>query len=373
MDTGYCHVCLGDTEKCPQRKTICKCKAISLLRKGRVNVLCTEGEVCQKVRQNFLKTFIQHGIEDDCRQALEIALDEAIENQIDYKLLAMLLLVLEKYQNCYNLIRWSASSMGSDQRVLPCEAHKNLSSDMTKYVADKSWTPAEEWTEDANLLEDLDWLFGTQDSKLARMTLSKFENPPSYFFYIGVPVMIIHLARLRTLKNIKENFWSFMLGTHERLGENSKVKMINGLSPVIRILYRYCSYQPDVDESINVVESHLVQMLKECRLRLFFMDVVDEEKQSMWTMSACTVCLRGGDCARGIIKQTADSSESLTTSLRLTDPDTFAMLNFAVHKALGLPLLVGKEKENLLTIKSQVLYFMRRYQQQQPDFFSFNT
>ena len=79
---------------------------------------------------SIIKSFIQHGINDDCKKGLEIAIEEVIESKGDYKFLILLLLALEKYDRCYNIIRWFSSSMNSEQLVLPCAVHKNLSSDM---------------------------------------------------------------------------------------------------------------------------------------------------------------------------------------------------------------------------------------------------
>ena len=73
--------------------------------------------------------------------------------------------------------------MISEQRFLPCLVHQNLSSDMTSYQEDLGWTPMDKWTEDADVLEDLDWLFGTQQSKLARLSLDSSENNPSHSLF----------------------------------------------------------------------------------------------------------------------------------------------------------------------------------------------
>ena len=106
--------------------------------------MCTDGDYCQKVKGNFLKSFIQHGIKDDCRNGLIIAIEEVIEMRGDYETLILLLLALEKYENCYNLIRWLSSSKISEQQVLPCAAGQNLSSDMASYDADTGWTPLDQ-------------------------------------------------------------------------------------------------------------------------------------------------------------------------------------------------------------------------------------
>ena len=337
------------------------------MRRARSNILCTDGEYCQKARKNFLKSFIQHGIKDDCKKGLSIALEEVLETKRDYKIMIMLLLALKKYENCYNLIRWLSSSKISEQRVLPCVVHQKLSSDMVRYEEDEGWTPVDKWTEDADVLEDLDWLFGRQESKLARLSLDSKENNPSHLLYIGLPVLIINMALLNKKKSVKDGFWSFVLGTHPRLGENSAVRKITGLTPVIKKIYQYCNHQPDVDNAISVLENHLVEMLKICLIRLIFMDIVDEEKQAMWTMNACTVCREGGDCVRGVIKTTKDAAkEPFENILRREDPHTFSILLYCIEKMFGLDNREDKRNANVLRIKSFVLYYMRKYQAKQP-------
>ena len=265
-------------------------------------MMCTDGDYCKRIRKSFLKSFIQHGIKDDCKKALQIAFDEVTEEKDNYQIQIMLLLAMEKYDNCYNLIRWVSSSRSSEQRVLPCAVHQNLSADMANYHSDAGWSPLDQWSANADVFEDLDWLFGTQQSKLARLSISIVENPPSHSLYIGLPVMIINMATLRKVRSMKEGFWTFMLGTHPRLGKESKVREITWLSPVIRRIYKFCHFQPEIDQAILVLENHLVQMLRICRLRSLLMDIVDENTQSMWTMNACTVCQKGGDCLKGVYK-----------------------------------------------------------------------
>jgi hypothetical protein len=223
----------------------------------------------------------------------------------------------------------------SKQQVLPCAAGQKLSSDMVSYDVGTSWTPLDQWTIDADVAEDLDWLFGTQHSKIARLSISMVDNPPSHSLYIGLPVMIIHMAIMKKMKRIKTGFWTFLLGTHHKLGGSSPVRKISGLSPVIRQLYQFCHFQPEVDHAISVIENHLVQMMKICRLRSLLMDIVDEKKQSMWTMNACTVCQQGGDCEKGVFKSNDATNELIEKKLRRGDPDTFSILEHSIHKALG--------------------------------------
>jgi len=96
------------------------------------------------------------------------------------------------------------------------------------------------------------------------------------------------------------------------------------------------------------------------------MDIVDEKKQAMWTMNACTVCQNGGDCAKGIIKPNDAPKEAIEETLRRADPDSFSILQYAIHKVLGLEQKEENRKSNILQIKSYVLYYMRKYQDQQP-------
>ena len=83
MEDRGCHVCEGDTSKCSESNVSCCCKEIAAMRRARSNILCTDGEYCQKARKNFLKSFIQHGIKDDCKKGLSIAMEEVLETKRD--------------------------------------------------------------------------------------------------------------------------------------------------------------------------------------------------------------------------------------------------------------------------------------------------
>ena len=108
--------------------------------------------------------------------------------------------------------------------------------------------------------------------------------------------------------------------------------------------------------------------MKVCRLRSLLMDIVDEKKQAMWTMNACTVCQQGGDCEKGVFKSNGANNESIEQVLRREDPDTFSFLEYSVYKALGLELCEANRHSNILNVKSYVLYFMRKYQDPQPEY-----
>ena len=365
MERATCHVCEGKTSLCKARDGSCSCNAIATVRRGRASVLCSEGDYCTKVKENYVKSFIKHGIIDDCKNGLKIALEELIESKGDYNVMILLLLSLEKYENCFNLIRWFSSSHSNKQRVLPCAAHPSLAADMARYDADSGWSPLDQWTHNADILDDLDWMFGTQDCKLARLIINKVDNPPSHSLYIGLPVMVIHMASLEKMKRIKQGFWSFLLGTHPRLGESSLVRKLSGLYPVLSKLYKYCHFQPEVDRAVTGLENHMVQMLKLCRLRSLFIDIVDGENQAMWTIGACTVCQRGGDCTKGAMYDASLKSEPVEKMLRREDPDTFSLLEYSIQNAIGMDKC-RTEKNYLLYIKSFVLKYMRMYQNPQP-------
>ena len=98
------------------------------------------------------------------------------------------------------------------------------------------------------------------------------------------------------------------------------------------------------------------------------MDIVDEKKQSMWTMNACTVCQQGGDCEKGVFKSNDATNEPIEKVLRRGDPDTFSILEYSIHKALGLELCDANRHSNILNVKSYVLHFMRKYQDPQPEY-----
>ena len=138
----------------------CLCRQVSEVKK-KISSKVFRGEI--EDRQKYVMTVMLHFVKDGCGSALEIARDGCLENREHLNMMILLLLSQGEYDKCYNLIRWVASSSkASVERVLPCSAHRHLGADMNRFLKHKGWTPLQQWTQEADITEDLDWMLGTQ-------------------------------------------------------------------------------------------------------------------------------------------------------------------------------------------------------------------
>ena len=75
-----------------------------------------------------------------------------------------------------------------------------------------------------------------------------------------------------------------------------------------------------------------------------------------------------GTVLREYIRVTGANNEPIEKVLRRGYLDTFSILEYSIHKALGLELCDANKYSNILKVKSFVLCFMRKYQDTQPEF-----
>ena len=61
---------------------------------------------------------------------------------------------------------------------------------------------------------------------------------------------------------MKEGFWTFLEGTHPRLGEDSAVRLLAGQSPVIKLIRDYSLYQPQLCQQLVNVDDQITQILR---------------------------------------------------------------------------------------------------------------
>ena len=70
------------------------------------------------------------------------------------------------------------------------------------------------------------------------------------------------MHQLKKLKSIKEKgFSTFLLGTHPRLGEESKVLKLTGMYPILKIIHDFSQDQDDVQHSIDTVDGQIHELL----------------------------------------------------------------------------------------------------------------
>ena len=190
---------------------------------------------------------------------------------------------------------------------------------------------------------------------------------------------------------MKEGFWTFLEGTHPRLGEDSAVRLLAGQTPVIKLIRDYSLHQPQLCQQLVNVEDQITQILRFllwnyrnifplpfyrlCRIRSILLEIANIERQPLWaignnkilnyihlsslpgthyTAGACSLCADGGDCITGSRRVMEDNKDQpLEIFLRDQNPHIFFMLNFALKKVLG------RSEDNFKTaLKSLVLEYM---------------
>ena len=81
------------------------------------------------------------------------------------------------------------------------------------------------------------------------------------FFFSGVPIFIIKVFELRRLQLLRGGFYVFLQGTHPRLGEESHVKVLTGMFPVLKTIHKY-AIDVDVERQITKMENQIISLVK---------------------------------------------------------------------------------------------------------------
>ena len=81
------------------------------------------------------------------------------------------------------------------------------------------------------------------------------------FFFSGVPIFIIKVFELRRLQLLRGGFYVFLQGTHPRLGEESNVKVLSGMFPVLKTIHKY-AIDVDVERQITKMENQIISLVK---------------------------------------------------------------------------------------------------------------
>ena len=76
-----------------------------------------------------------------------------------------------------------------------------------------------------------------------------------------MPIFIIKVFELRRLQLLRGGFYVFLQGTHPRLGEESHVKVLSGMFPVLKTIHKY-TIDVDVERQISKMENQIIILVK---------------------------------------------------------------------------------------------------------------
>ena len=270
-----CHICKG--KKC-KATNHCLCHTVAkfgkfqqLIRKW-LNVLLESqnldhssgGELGPKPDTLF-RALILHFVKDNCEHALENAA-RIVDTQNDIQpadFLTLHLLLKKKFHRCYGILKMRDLSAANMKMI-----HNN------------------------KIHEDIGWLCKISTS------VSPLTN---HLLNVVVPVIVIKLYILKKMENYKNSrFWTFLLGTHPRLGCSSPVRKITGLTPVIKKIHDYCLLLPDsyIDSHTKKIKRQLTLLFSICKIRKLMVDILKLPPEDLGSRWRCQDCEEGGDCHR---------------------------------------------------------------------------
>ena len=76
-----------------------------------------------------------------------------------------------------------------------------------------------------------------------------------------MPVFIIKVFELRRLQLLRSGFYVFLQGTHPRLGEESHLKVLSGMFPILKTIHKY-TIDDDVERQITQTEDQIITLVK---------------------------------------------------------------------------------------------------------------
>ena len=79
--------------------------------------------------------------------------------------------------------------------------------------------------------------------------------------FSGVPIFIIKVFELRRLQLLKNGFYVFLQGTHPRLGEESPLKVLAGMFPILKMIHGY-TINEDIERQISIIENQIMTLVK---------------------------------------------------------------------------------------------------------------
>ena len=77
---------------------------------------------------------------------------------------------------------------------------------------------------------------------------------------------MVKIAEQNRRQSMKEGFWTFLEGTHPRLGEDSPVRVLSGHTPVIKLIRDYSLHQPQLCLQLEKVDDQINNILRFCSL-----------------------------------------------------------------------------------------------------------
>ena len=102
---------------------------------------------------------------------------------------------------------------------------------------------------------------------------------------------------------MKEGFWTFLEGTHPRLGAESPVKLLCGQTPAIKMIRDYSLHQPQLCHQLEKLEDQIHNLLvfvlfagivklilygilstRLCRVRSLLLEIANIERQPLWAI-----------------------------------------------------------------------------------------
>ena len=131
--------------------------------------------------------------------------------------------------------------------------------------------------------------------------------PSEFSFFKGIPILVIKIAEQKRRQSMKEGFWTFLEGTHPRLGEDSCVRLLSGHTPVIKMIRDYSLHQPQLclqlvkaDDQINNILRFLSFVgigkyfyslisfffYRLCRVKSVLLEIAEIERQPLWAIGS---------------------------------------------------------------------------------------
>ena len=266
--------------------------------------------------EGLVISLIIHGVYDDCEEALtnasEIARKQEDIHTLDFY--PLLLLLLNKFQRCYDLLKL--------RDTCAWIAHVSLDIDMVKHN---------------DVQEDVGWLCNRSLSLSPRS---------SHLLHVVVPVVIVKLQSLKNLNRKKEFlFWTLLMGTHHRVGQHSQLQKIAGLTPVIRKIYEYSLkfYDPEIDTQMEKVRSQLQLLFSVCKLRRLLVEISQIPEDVIGVNWKCKVCKEGRDCNTDVINhgETDHRGLSWEKQMKHEHPLSFVLLQKALKSVVSYKALVA--------------------------------
>ena len=111
---------------------------------------------------------------------------------------------------------------------------------------------------------------------------------------------MVKIAEQNRRQSMKEGFWTFLEGTHPRLGEDSAVSLLAGQTPVIKLIRDYSLHQPLLCQQLVNVDDQITQILRFycgirkqlfplpfyrlCRIRSILLEIANIERQPLWAI-----------------------------------------------------------------------------------------